>query len=85
MSQRKVDNYKKERARRMDEARRDKIEERLTILLFAIIGVLIIIWAGFGIYQKVTSVNTNKELVTTEVDLGPITDYMNEHSLNNAQ
>lgn len=75
MSQEKVDRYKKDKANRKQIMRRQKIERIAGTCAAALVCAAIIVWAGFGVYQKLNS-SSNSTAVTTEVDLSSINDYV---------
>lgn len=71
----KKTSNKRKMTEREREQRRNIIEYRLTLAGASLLMVAIIVWAGFGIYQKATTPSSNADVVTTEVDLSPIDNY----------
>ncbi|SOC08274.1 hypothetical protein [Pseudobutyrivibrio ruminis] len=55
MSQEKVDKKRYEREHRRSIIRKKKLEEALSILCVAVIGLAIVVWIGFSIYTKATT------------------------------
>lgn len=54
MSQKKVDNYKQEKANREQIIKKEKRILALEKLAALIVGIAIVCWVGFSIYGKVT-------------------------------
>ncbi len=78
MSQEKVDRYKKEKANR---AKIQKKEKRVLFLeKFGIAAVCVVAvgWIGYSAYNLVTRPDPNKEqeVVTTEMDITALNDYL---------
>lgn len=78
MSQEKVDRYKKEKANR------EKIQNKEKRILFfeklaiGAVGVAMIAWIGYSAYGVLTrpDPDAEKEVVTTEMDITAISDYL---------
>lgn len=78
MSQAKVDRYKEEKRNREKIMKKQKMEWMLTKVGLAVFGVAIVGWAGFSVYQNVTS--TPKTVTVTEnytVNTSSLDDYLN--------
>lgn len=78
MSQEKVDRYKKEKANR---AKIQKKEKRVLFLeksAITVVCVIVIAWIGYSVYNMVTRPNPNEEqeVVTTEIDVTALNDYL---------
>ncbi|WP_028235510.1 hypothetical protein [Pseudobutyrivibrio sp. MD2005] len=82
MSQQKVDQKKYDRVHRKSLVRKKKIEETMSIICVAVIGLFIVGWIGFSIYTKIQAAAA--ENVTYEyydIDTTAIEDYFS--TLNN--
>lgn len=53
MSQEKVDRYKKEKANRQENIRKQKRRHRLEMTALAVVAAAFVGWIGFSVYQKV--------------------------------
>lgn len=78
MSQQKVDRYKKQKNDREKIQRREKWELRLEKLAIAVVCIAMVGWIGYSAYDLVTreDPNAEQEVVTTEMDVTAITDYL---------
>lgn len=82
MSQQKVDKYKKEKANR---AKLQKREHRILFLeklAGAVICLAVVAWIGYSVYgfHVRAEENEEKEVVTTEMDITALSDYLTELS-----
>lgn len=76
MSQKKVDQYKKEKANRKKILKREKMQRRAAAIGATIVSAAIVVWVGysaFGYFSK----QDDSAPIQTEVDLSAITEYMN--------
>ncbi len=84
MSQAKVDRNKEVKKNRKKIVRKEKMERRLTAIGGAILGIAIVGWAGFSVYQTATGAGeTAQETQTIEnytVNMDALNSYMS--SLN---
>ena len=82
MSQQKVDKYKKEKNDREKIQRREKWELRLEKLAIAVVCIAMVGWIGYSAYDLVTreDPNAEQEVVTTEMDVTALTDYLSSLS-----
>lgn len=71
----KQNSYKRKMSEHEREQRQNIIEYRLTLAGAFILMLAIVVWLGFGIYQKVTTPSSNADVVSTEIDLNSINDY----------
>lgn len=79
MSQKKVDQYKKEKANRKQIMKREKIKRRVVTVCSTVVCAAVIGWVGysaFGYFHK----QEEKAPKQTEVDLTAISDYMSSLS-----
>ena len=78
MSQQKVDRYKKQKNDREKIQRREKWELRLEKLASAVVCIAMVGWIGYSAYDLVTreDPNAEQEVVTTEMDVTALTDYL---------
>ena len=83
MSQEKVDQYKKNKA-----VRGKKNDESMTLvekLGITIVSLLLVGWIGYSVYQVVTTPDENAEVVTTQMDVTAITDYLSSLNTTDAE
>lgn len=87
MSQQKVDRYKKQKNDREKIQRREKWELRLEKLAIAVVCIAMVGWIGYSAYDLVTreDPNAEQEVVTTEMDVTALTDYLNGLSQTDAE
>lgn len=71
----KQNSYKGKMSEHEREQRQNIIEYRLTLAGAFLLMLAIVVWLGFGIYQKVTTPSSNADVVSTEIDLNSINDY----------
>ena len=78
MSQQKVDRYKKQKNDREKIQRREKWELRMEKLAIAVVCIAMVGWIGYSAYDLVTreDPNAEQEVVTTEMDVTALTDYL---------
>lgn len=79
MSQEKVDRYKKEKANREKIQKKEKRNLFLEKLAIAAVGIAMVAWIGYSAYGVITrpDPDAEQEVVTTEMDITAISDYLN--------
>ena len=77
MSQKKVDEYKKEKANRAKNMAREKRILMLERILGIVIVAAVVFWAGFSIYRYGGSASNAKEpeIKYTDVNMSALYDY----------
>ena len=65
MSQEKVDRYKKEKANRKQIMRKEKMQNALRKCIVSVIGILLICWIGYSVYDIYDS---NKPVPSVKID-----------------
>ena len=55
MSQKKVDAYKAQKANRVKNAKKEKLQYRIETGIGALIAIVIVGWMGFSVYDKATT------------------------------
>lgn len=79
MSQRKVDEYKKQKANRQQIMKREKLRARLGVLVAAVIMIGLIGWFGVSVYQNAKASETkNKTVAATTLDTSDVDTYLND-------
>ena len=77
MSQKKVDQYKEEKANRKQIIKKEKRILRLEQICLSLIGILLVVWVGFSFYGKATDKgNAEETAVTTEINATAIEDFL---------
>lgn len=74
MSQEKVERYKKEKANRKQNARKQKIMNVIRKSVLGVAAIALVGWLGFSAYQSYTA---NIPRASVEIDYSAVTDYMN--------
>nr|WP_297874563.1 hypothetical protein [uncultured Blautia sp.] len=79
MSQEKVDRYKKEKANREKIQKKEKRTLFLEKLAITVVGIAMVAWIGYSAYGVFTrpDPDAEQEVVTTEMDITAISDYLN--------
>ena len=87
MSQMKVDRYKKEKNNREKLQKREKRILNLEKVVVTVICIAVVGWIGYSAYDLVTreDPNAEQEVVTTEMDVTAISDYLNSLSQTEAE
>ena len=82
MSQEKVDRYKKEKANRKQIMRKEKMANLLRKCVVGIVGLILVGWIGYSAYDLVTreDPDAEQEVVTTEMDVTALNDYLSSLS-----
>ncbi len=74
MSQKKVDAYKQKKANRDKIMKKEKILLRLEMLAAAVVGIAIVCWIGYSVYDKATEGQENVRIETV-MDTSALDDY----------
>ncbi|HJB35038.1 MAG TPA: hypothetical protein H9775_10940 [Candidatus Blautia merdipullorum] len=87
MSQKKVDRYKKEKNNREKLQKRERRILNLEKVVVTVICIAVVGWIGYSAYDLVTreDPNAEQEVVTTEMDVTAISDYLNSLSQTEAE
>ena len=87
MSQKKVDKYKKEKNNREKLKKRERRILSLEKVVVTLVCIVIVGWIGYSAYDLMTREDPDAELevVTTEMDVTAISDYMNSLSQTEAE
>lgn len=77
MSQKKVDQYKEEKANRKEIIKKEKRVARIEQICVSLVTVLIVVWVGFSVYNKATDKGDVEETaVTTDVNVSALDNFM---------
>ena len=77
MSQKKVDQYKEEKANRKQIIKKEKRIQRLEEIALSLIGILLVVWIGFSVYNTATTKKDVEEtVVTTDLNVTALDDFM---------
>ena len=87
MSQKKVDRYKKEKNNREKLQKRERRILNLEKVVVTVICIAVVGWIGYSAYDLVTreDPNAEQEVVTTEMDVTAISDYLYSLSQTDAE
>ena len=87
MSQQKVDKYKKEKNNRDKMQKREKRILLLEKIAVTVVCLAMVGWIGYSAYDLVTreDPDAEQEVVTTEMDVTAISDYLNSLSQTEAE
>ena len=80
MSQAKVDARKQEKLHMKENLRKEKIKNAIITTVTVIIFVAIVGWALYSVGSNVYSNYQSTHHPKQEIDLTPLTDYMNENN-----
>ncbi len=82
MSQKKVDYYKEQKSNRRNIIKKEKRMQMIERIVGTIIGLVLVVWVGFSVYNKVTQAPEPEagEKIETTINIDSISDYLN--SLN---
>lgn len=72
MSQEKVDRYKKEKANRKQNMKKQKLANAVRKCIVAVIGLLLVVWIGYSAYDLYDS---NKEPDQVQIDYRAFDDF----------
>ena len=77
MSQKKVDQYKEEKANRKKIIKKEKRIQRLEEIALSLIGILLVVWIGFSVYNTATTKkDVDETVVTTDLNVTALDDFM---------
>ena len=77
MSQKKVDQYKEEKANRKQIIKKEKRIQRLEEIALSLIGILLVVWIGFSVYNTATTKkDVDETVVTTDLNVTALDDFM---------
>lgn len=87
MSQKKVEKYKKEKNNREKLKKRERRILSLEKVVVTLVCIVIVGWIGYSAYDLMTreDPDAEQEVVTTEMDVTAISDYMNSLSQTEAE
>lgn len=77
MEQDKVALKKEQRRSRAKQSRRRNRQNLLITVIIIVFIALVVVWLGYSFMQKQDEA-TEDTVVTTEVDVNPITDYLSD-------
>lgn len=77
MSQKKVDEYKKQKANRGKELKKEKMMRKVQKVAGVVIGLAVVCWIGFSVYGKYEEA---QEAIVTEtvMDTTAVDNYMSD-------
>lgn len=80
MSQAKVDRKKEIRKNREAVARKNKLHERIAWMITGVIGLAIIAWLAFSLYQKIDEYEASKPIDYKyyEADTSAVNEYVDD-------
>ncbi len=73
MSQKKVDQYKKEKANRKQTMRKERVMGVVRTCAVTVVALALVGWLGFSAYNSYMS---NQERPTVEINYDAVTNYM---------
>ncbi|MCI8714140.1 MAG: hypothetical protein HFH23_18320 [Ruminococcus sp.] len=73
MSQKKVDQYKKEKANRKQTMRKERVMGVVRTCAVTVVALALVGWLGFSAYDSYMS---NQERPTVEINYDAVTNYM---------
>lgn len=78
MSQKKVEQYKEFKKNREKIYAKEKRNQKLQVIIAAVLAVLVIGWFGYSIYNSATRPATNEDgtVQAVEIDYNDYTEYM---------
>lgn len=77
MSQKKVEEYKKEKANRKKNMKKQKMKNNLERTAITVVALALVGWLGFSVYDKHES---GKERPVAEVNYDAVNDYLTQLS-----
>lgn len=75
MSQQKVESRKQDKLNRKNDVKKEKMQRGLIIAAAIVVLLAVIGWAGYSIYQKASSANSNAN-ETVDVNIDAISDFV---------
>lgn len=82
MSQEKVDQYKKDKANRKANMKKEKVKHLVRRCVVGVLGLVLVGWLGYSAYDVYAS---SRPKQTAEVDYTAVTDYLQELSTSGAE
>lgn len=76
MSQAKVDQYKKQKANRKKEMRKEKMERTIVGIGAIIVAAAICVWIGYSIYGAASGTGANDNSSAVSVNTSAVDDYL---------
>lgn len=76
MSQEKVDKYKEQKANRQKIMKRERRILRLEKAAVGLVALIAVCWIGYSAYGLVTKDETDSGVMTTEIDVSALSDYL---------
>ena len=77
MSQKKVDQYKEQKANRSEIMKKEKRTLMIEKIIGGVVTLLVVCWVLFSVYNKLTAVDeSTQEVVTTAMDTTAIDDFV---------
>ena len=81
MSQKKVDQYKEQKANRSEIMKKEKRTLMIEKIIGGVVTLLVVCWVLFSVYNKLTAVDeSTQEVVTTAMDTTAIDNFVTELS-----
>lgn len=77
MSQKKVDNYKKSKANRSKEQKKELFYDWLEKVVGVLVCVALVAWIGYSVYDKVEEKKASV-VAETSVDVSALENYLSE-------
>lgn len=77
MSQKKVDNYKKSKANRSKEQKKELFYDWLEKVVGVLVCVALVAWIGYSVYDKVEEKKASV-ITETSVDVSALENYLSE-------
>ena len=77
MSQKKVDNYKKSKANRSKEQKKELFYDWLEKVVGVLVCVALVAWIGYSVYDKVEE-KKGSVVAETSVDVSALENYLSE-------
>ena len=84
MSQKKVDNYKVQKANRKNEQKKEKFYDILEKVVGILVCVALVAWIGYSVYDKVTEKDAS-EVQQTVMDTSALDNYVSGISAETAE
>ena len=84
MSQKKVDEYKKKKVNRAKIMKKEKLVFRLEKLAAALVGLAIVCWIGYSVYDRVAE-NQENVVEETVMDTSALDEYLSSLSAETAE
>ena len=78
MSQKKVDYHKEQKSNRQNIIKKEKRTQMIERIVGTLIALVLVVWVGFSVYNKVTQVPESEagEKIETLINIDSINDYL---------